>query len=92
MLRYQVLFLGHSLSDINIKLLFYLAKKRGRRAGASEDRYSYIFTATPNHVRKEVFRKNGIISFSGDIADKEEGTRVFLEKLYQYVKNDNTTI
>ena len=45
---------------------------------------SYIFTATPNQVQKEVFEKNGIVSLSGDIADKEQGTLDFLRKLVEY--------
>lgn len=87
MLRYHVLFLGYSMSDINIKLLLYMARKRGSMLGNDGDNYSYIFTATPNHVQKEVFRKNGIISISGDIKDKEKGTLDFLERLCQCVKN-----
>lgn len=82
MLRYKVLFLGYSLSDINIKLLLYLARKRNSTMKNSVNECnSYIFTATPNQVQKEVFEKNGIVSLSGDIADKEQGTLDFLRKL-----------
>lgn len=81
MLQYSVLFLGYSLSDINIKLLLYLAQKRWNAAGSGKEKYSYIFTATPNYVQKEVFKKSGIISLSGDIADKKEGTLDFLRRL-----------
>lgn len=85
MLRYKVLFLGYSLSDINIKLLLYLARKRNStmQKGMNECN-SYVFTATPNQVQKEVFEKNGIVSLSGDIADKEQGTLDFLRKLVEY--------
>lgn len=44
------------------------------------------FTATPNYVQKKVFKKNGIISLSGDIADKKEGTLDFLKRLRECVK------
>ena len=85
MLRYKVLFLGYSLSDINIKLLLYLARKRNNTIRKSVNECnSYIFTATPNQVQKEVFEKNGIVSLSGDIADKEQGTLDFLRKLVEY--------
>lgn len=80
-----VLFLGYSLSDINVKLLLYMAQKRWETDGKREQKSSYIFTATPNYVQKEVFEKNGIISLSGDIVDKKEGTLDFLEKLSAYV-------
>ncbi len=92
MLQYSILFIGYSLSDINIKLLLYLAQKRWKNIRTEEDRgnigerkHSYIFTTTPNYVQKSVFEKNGIISLSGNIADKEEGTLDFLKRLSEYV-------
>lgn len=88
MLQYSVLFLGYSLSDINIKLLLYLAQKRWKDAGGEKEKYSYIFTVTPNYVQKKVFEKSGIISLSGDIADKKEGTLDFLKRLWYCVKHD----
>lgn len=86
LLQYSVLFLGYSLSDINIKLLLYLAQKRWKAAGGGTAKNSYIFTATPNYVQKEVFKRNGIISLSGDIVDKKKGTLEFLRRLKECVK------
>ncbi len=83
MLQYPVLFLGYSLSDINVKLLMYLARKR-----VNEHKHavsSYIYTATPNYVREEVFLKNNIITFTGNEEDKEKGTQEFLENLLKKV-------
>lgn len=82
MMQYHILFLGYSLSDINVKLLFYLAGKMWDRE--CKNTKMYIFTATPNQVQKEVFKKNGIISFSGEEANKERGTQEFLDKLLDY--------
>ena len=79
MLQYHVLFLGYSLSDVNIKLLLYLARKR--RLNGKEPMEAYIFTATPNKIQKEVFEKNGIITFSGEDVDKRNGTLEFLRRL-----------
>lgn len=79
MLQYPILFLGYSLSDINVKLLMYLAGKRGIEHNRAIR--AYIYTATPNYVQKEVFRKNGIITYSGEQADKKEGTLEFLRAL-----------
>ncbi len=91
MLQYSILFLGYSLSDINVKLLMYLAGKRCRKAGQAEKNgiyqehgqaiQSYIYTTTPNAIQKEVFLRNNIITFSGENADKKEGTTDFLERL-----------
>ncbi len=84
MLQYKILFLGYSLSDINIKLLLYLARKRAHINEKSESQQefnAYIFTATPNQVQKDVFAKNRIASLSGDMADKEKGTLEFLKQL-----------
>lgn len=82
MLQYHILFLGYSLSDVNIKLLLYLARMRHE---GSKSMKSYIFTATPNQIQKEVFKENNIISFSGDSCDKGRGTSQFLENLVKAV-------
>ena len=74
MLKYHILFLGYSLSDINIKLLLYLMRKQLKQNGI--DKKAFIFTATPNQVQKKVFEKNGIVTFSGNTADKKKGTTV----------------
>jgi len=81
MLQYSILFLGYSLSDINVKLLMYLARKRVREHNQAIK--SYIYTATPNLVQEEVFLKNNIITITGDEEDKKKGTLDFLEDLFQ---------
>ncbi len=81
MLQYHVLFLGYSLSDINVKLLLYLMRQQREKSG--DKKKAYIFTATPNKVQKEVFEKNDIITFSGDFADKGKGTLEFLRNVLQ---------
>ena len=47
---------------------------------------AYIFTATPNNIQKEVFKKNGIISISNEFTDKYEATLDFLRKLTEEKK------
>lgn len=74
---YHVLFLGYSLSDINVKMLLYLARKWNKE-GALD---AYVYTATPNLIQREVFRKNGIVSFIGAESDKRKGTEDFLDEL-----------
>lgn len=77
MQRYHILFLGYSLSDINVKLLLYRARC-GQHCRQLTD---YIYTATPNQIQREVFHKNGIVTFTGIDADKKEGTLQFLNAL-----------
>lgn len=84
MLQYPILFLGYSLSDINVKLLMYLARKRIKEHNQAIN--SYIYTATPNYVQEEVFLKNHIITFTGSEEDKKKGTMNFLENLLEKCK------
>lgn len=84
MLQYPILFLGYSLSDINVKLLMYLARKRIKEHNQAIN--SYIYTATPNYVQEEVFLQNNIITFTGNEEDKKKGTICFLENLLEKCK------
>lgn len=81
--KYHVLFLGYSLSDVNVKMLMYRARTRW---GETKSLESYIFTATPNLIQKEVFEKSNIISISNDETDKYEATKNFLEDLLDTMK------
>ena len=105
MLHYHILFLGYSLSDINIKLLWYLARKRWGNNNSpveynnkqEEIQNAYIYSATPNYIQKEVFASNGIITYFGNEEDKGKGTIQFLDKLSSKVdliknRNDDTLI
>lgn len=57
----SVLFIGYSLNDINIRLLFYrLTEMWGHSTLASARPKSYIFTNRPNPVAQEVLSHWGI--------------------------------
>ena len=56
------------------------------RWGETKSLESYIFTATPNLIQKEVFEKSNIISISNDETDKYEATKNFLEDLLDTMK------
>lgn len=89
MLRYHVLFLGYGLSDINVKMLLYLAGKRQKSQGrnaSQPERKNYIFTVTPNQIQKIVFEDNNIVTLSGENADKKAGTEEFLLQLSKMVR------
>lgn len=56
-----VLFIGYSLNDLNIRLLFYrLTEMWGRSSLTSARPKSYIFTNRPNPVAQEIFSHWGI--------------------------------
>lgn len=82
LLKYHVLFLGYSLSDINVKLMLYRAQGRW---GKDRCKNSYIFSVTPNQIRENVFANNGITTITGFSVDKYEGTKRFLEDLLKAV-------
>lgn len=82
--KYHILFLGYSLSDINVKMLMYIARHSWGTTGQMPK--EYIFTATPNVVQKEVFAQNGIISISNEETDKYKSTKQFLEELVKRVE------
>lgn len=84
--RYNVLYLGYSLSDINIKLMLYRSEKK-RTGLDGKELESFIFTATPNEIQAKVFKLNNIIAVHNDIVDKQESTKKFLEDLVLKVKN-----
>lgn len=79
LLQYHVLFLGYSLSDMNIKGLLYRARKRWSVLNGG--RKDYIFSATPNVIQSEVFKNNGIITINGIFTDKYKSTLQFLSNL-----------
>jgi hypothetical protein len=69
-LKYSFLFIGYSLSDINVRYLFHKLSKTWKEAGVNTDRpRSYIFMMRPNPVEEKVFEQWGItpiVAPSGD--------------------------
>lgn len=81
----SVLFIGYSIKDINIRLLFYkLTKLWSQRALASARPRSYLFTHRPNPVAEEVLGQWGITMIVGDDDDDDDpkvALTSFLRKL-----------
>jgi len=78
----SVLFIGYSLSDINIRLLFYrLTQMWGRSALASARPKSYVFTNRPNPVEEEVLGHWGIEMIVSEDDDRQKALTSFLEEL-----------
>lgn len=81
MLGKSILFIGYSLSDINIRLLIYKLDQLWKNSNESKRPKSYIFLPTPNPIQEEVLKSRGIVPIIGDGIDKKESTEKFLTSL-----------
>lgn len=77
-----VLFIGYSLNDLNIRLLFYrLTEMWGRSRLASARPKSYLFMNRPNPVAQEVLSHWGIEMIVSDEDDPKKALTDFLGEL-----------
>lgn len=82
MLGKSILFLGYSLSDINIRLLSYKLDKLWKDSHDANKRpKSYIFMTQPNPIQEEIFRARGITPIVGEGTDRTASLRQFLYAL-----------
>jgi NAD-dependent protein deacetylase, SIR2 family len=82
MLSKSILFLGYSLSDINMRLLIYKLDKIWEKSNNSSKRpQSYIFLPTPNPIQEAVLRNRKICPIVGKSTDKKESMENFLKSL-----------
>lgn len=78
----SVLFIGYSLNDLNIRLLFYkLTEMWSRSTLASARPRSYIFANRPNPVAEEVLRHWGIEMIDSEEDDPKKALTAFLTEL-----------
>lgn len=78
----SVLFIGYSLNDPNIRLLFFRLTEMWRRsAHASARPKSYIFTNRPNPVAQEVLSHWGIEMIVSENDDPKQALTDFLRDL-----------
>ena len=77
-----VLFIGYSLSDINIRLLFYkLSKMWGNDSRGNAQPRSYIFSPKPNPVQEEILKQWGITMIESEIDNQGEALIDFMQEL-----------
>ena len=77
-----VLFIGYSLSDINIRLLFFkLSQLWKENAQGSVQPMSYVFSARPNPIQEDILKQWGISMISSEIDDPGEALVEFMTKL-----------
>lgn len=78
----SVLFVGYSLRDINIRLLFYRLTEMWDRTVLSSARpKSYIFMNRPNPVTEEILRHWGIEMIVSEEDDPKQALTNFLKEL-----------
>ena len=77
-----VLFIGYSLSDINIRLLFYkLSQMWDNYAQGSVRPKSYVFSHKPNPIQEEILAQWGISMISSEIDNPGEALIEFMSKV-----------
>jgi len=82
MLGKSVLFIGYSLSDINIRLLIYKLDQLWQKSNNSSKRpKSYMFLPTPNPIQEAILEKRGIKAIIGNELDKTKSIETFLKNL-----------
>jgi len=78
----SVLFIGYSLTDMNLRFLFYkLAKLWDSNIGGGARPKSYLFTHRPNPIQEVILDQWGIQMLLSNEDDPEEALIVFLEGL-----------
>jgi hypothetical protein len=81
-----VLFIGYSMSDMNIRLLLHRLWQTWSRSGYEKDRpRSFVFMPDPNPVQEAVLGRWGITVLSEQANDPEEALYTFLSKLKQHL-------
>jgi len=77
-----ILFVGYSLSDMNIRLLLHRLWQTWRASGYEEDRPpSFVFMPSRNPVEEAVLARWGITALSEDRDDPQKALAAFLERL-----------
>jgi hypothetical protein len=77
-----ILFVGYSLSDINIRYLLYkLHWLWAESAFAAARPKSFVFLTRPNPVQEAILTQRGILPIVAEVDDPSDGLSSFLERL-----------
>lgn len=78
----SVLFIGYSLSDINLRYLIYRLNKFWGISGAAVDQMkSYILVSDYNPVQRDVLARRNICTIEGESLDKTQNVKSLLANL-----------
>lgn len=82
MLGKSILFIGYSLSDINVRFLIYKLNQLWKYSNkVSERPKSYLFLPTPNPIQEKILESRGIVTIVGENPHKEKSIEEFLKEL-----------
>lgn len=81
MLGKSILFIGYSLSDINIRLLIYKLDQLWKNSNNAKRPKSYVFLPTPNPIQEEILKNREIHPIIGNELDKTKSIERFLWEL-----------
>lgn len=84
-----LLFIGYSMSDMNIRLLLHKLRRTWAQSGRQQDRPpSFVYVSRPDRVRDAVLEQWGITVLASEERNPEKGLLKFLEKLHADVKGN----
>jgi hypothetical protein len=84
-----ILFIGYSMSDLNIRLLLHSLWQTWRNSGYERSRpSSYVFAPRPNAVQEAVLGQWGISVLSQEAESPEQALVAFLTELTDLVRQD----
>lgn len=81
MLGKSILFIGYSLSDINIRFMFYKLSnlwKKNKRIGSQPK--SFIFASRPNPIQEKILEQWGVNMISSELDEPGAALEEFLKK------------
>jgi hypothetical protein len=82
----SILFIGYSLSDINIRFLLYKLNKLWEQANNTDAKpKSFMLLMKPNPVQERVLENRGIVTIISQNKDPRKGLTHFLETLFEEV-------
>lgn len=82
LLRYSVLFVGYSLSDVNVRnMLYRLSLFRSAFSAPSSSLQSYIYADRRNEIQAQIFNRWGIKTLYSDSLDRRLGLEKFFSSL-----------
>ncbi|MGE5489171.1 MAG: SIR2 family protein [bacterium] len=82
-----VLFIGYSLTDINIRYLLYKLQRLWERSALKHIRpKSFVFLSSSNPVHERVLRQRDIEPIVSEVEEPGEGLRQFLARLLEAVR------
>ncbi|MEK4372495.1 SIR2 family protein [Paenibacillus sp. FSL R5-0473] len=80
----SILFLGYSLSDINLRVLLYKLNQTWKTFDSSNVRPPvYMFLTSPNPIQERILQARGITPIISSIPDPRDGTILFLKTLVE---------